>query len=145
MPTVTQIGQVVQSTESQQRINCALLKATVAQSSAEAEVYALTSAANNRIHLQSVIIGMGIDKSAEGIKLHLHTDSASSNAMVSKLGMLKKSTRIEFKYLHLQDLIESGLITVHKVGIRNKPSDVLTKFMPPSTPIKNLVTICQFS
>eukprot|EP00971_Amphidinium_carterae_P301663 5993225-Amphidinium_carterae.2 len=40
---------------------------TVAQSSAEAELYALTSAVNDLIHLQFVITEMGIMKSAEGI------------------------------------------------------------------------------
>eukprot|EP00971_Amphidinium_carterae_P102188 2022893-Amphidinium_carterae.2 len=54
---------------------------TVAQSSAEAELYALTSATNDLIHLQSVIIEMGIAKSTDGIKLHVYTDSASSKAM----------------------------------------------------------------
>eukprot|EP00971_Amphidinium_carterae_P066227 1311592-Amphidinium_carterae.1 len=86
---------------------------TIAQSSAEAELDALTSAANDLIHLQSVIIEMGIAKSTKGIKLHVHTDSASGKAMVSQLGMSKKSKHIELKYLHLQD--------------------IPTKFMPQST------------
>eukprot|EP00971_Amphidinium_carterae_P185330 3679791-Amphidinium_carterae.1 len=75
---------------------------------------------------------MGIAKSTDGIKLHVHTDSASSKAMVSKLGTSKKSKHIELKYPHLQGLVESGVIIVHKIGTQNNPSDILTKFMPQS-------------
>eukprot|EP00971_Amphidinium_carterae_P105257 2084258-Amphidinium_carterae.1 len=67
MPTVTQIGQVVQSAESQQLWGSSIVH------------YSRTQAT-------SVIIEMGIAKSTEGIKLHVHTDSASGKAMVSKLG-----------------------------------------------------------
>eukprot|EP00971_Amphidinium_carterae_P332560 6466782-Amphidinium_carterae.4 len=45
----------------------------------------------NSHHLQSVIMELGIIKSVEEIKLHLHPDSASGKAMVGKLGMSKKS------------------------------------------------------
>eukprot|EP00971_Amphidinium_carterae_P268371 5324559-Amphidinium_carterae.1 len=44
-------------------------QAAVVQSSADAELYALTSAANDLIHLQYVIIEMGIVKSAEVAKI----------------------------------------------------------------------------
>eukprot|EP00971_Amphidinium_carterae_P131285 2600380-Amphidinium_carterae.2 len=87
------------------------IQATVAQSSAGAELYALTSAASDLIHLQSVIIEMEIVKSAEGIKLHVHTDSASSKAMVGKLGMSRKSKHIELRHLHLHGLVGSGIIS----------------------------------
>eukprot|EP00971_Amphidinium_carterae_P044762 880512-Amphidinium_carterae.1 len=76
---------------------------------------------------------MGIAKSTDGIKLHVHTDSASGKAMVSKLGMSKKSKHIELRYLHLQGLVESGVITVHKISTLCNMSDVLTKFMPQFT------------
>eukprot|EP00971_Amphidinium_carterae_P004368 87407-Amphidinium_carterae.2 len=66
----------------------------------EAELYELTSAANNLIHLQSVV------KLVDGIKLHVHTDSASGKAM---------------------------RLTVHKIGTQNNSVDILTKFMPQST------------
>eukprot|EP00971_Amphidinium_carterae_P349203 6490894-Amphidinium_carterae.3 len=52
---------------------------------------------------------LGITKSVEGIKLHLHTDSAS----------------------------ESGVITVHKIGTLNNPSDIVTKFMPQASLTKH--------
>eukprot|EP00971_Amphidinium_carterae_P151964 3011714-Amphidinium_carterae.1 len=52
--------------------------------------------------------------------------------MVSKLGMSKKSKHIELRYLHLQGLVESGVITIHKIGTQNNPSDIFTKFMPQS-------------
>eukprot|EP00971_Amphidinium_carterae_P223684 4438370-Amphidinium_carterae.1 len=111
-------------------------QATIAQSSAEAELYALTSAANDLFHLQSVIM-LGMTKSVEGIKLHLHTDSASGKAMVSKLGMSKKPKHMGLRYIHLQDLVESRVITVHNIGTLNNPSDIFTKFMPQSTLTKH--------
>eukprot|EP00971_Amphidinium_carterae_P352716 6492713-Amphidinium_carterae.2 len=47
----------------------------------------------------------------EGLKLHVHNDSASGVAMASKLGMSKKSKHIdiEIRYLDLQGLVESGV------------------------------------
>eukprot|EP00971_Amphidinium_carterae_P285903 5676628-Amphidinium_carterae.1 len=96
-PTVTQPEQVVQSSESQLLWSASIVhnsrtQSTVPQSSAEAEHYALTSATNDLIHIQSVIM---------------------------KLGII--------------NLVESGVITVPKIGTQNNPSDILTKFMPPST------------
>eukprot|EP00971_Amphidinium_carterae_P103235 2043458-Amphidinium_carterae.4 len=106
MPTVTQIGQVVQSAQGQQLesyVSCGvhqlcttrglrqlLLKVQLRQNSMQSPVQIT--------HLQSVIIEMGMVKSAEGIKLHLRTDSASGKDIVSKLG-----------------LVESGVIAVHRV------------------------------
>eukprot|EP00971_Amphidinium_carterae_P045653 898400-Amphidinium_carterae.5 len=69
-------------------------QAIVAQSSVETELYALTSAADNLIHLQFVITEMGIVKSVEGVKLHLHTDSASGKAMVSKLACQRSQSTL---------------------------------------------------
>eukprot|EP00971_Amphidinium_carterae_P349847 6491257-Amphidinium_carterae.3 len=73
-------------------------------------------------------------------------NSASSKAMVSKLGTSKKSKHIELRYLHLQGLVESrviksGVITVHKIGTQNNPSDILTKFMPQSVLSKHFSKI----
>eukprot|EP00971_Amphidinium_carterae_P197612 3922073-Amphidinium_carterae.1 len=84
---------------------------------------------------------MGIAKSVEGIKLHVHTDSASGKAMVSKLGMPKKSKDIEFRYLHFQRLVASGVITVHKIGNNNNPSDILAKFMTQSVLSRHFIKI----
>eukprot|EP00971_Amphidinium_carterae_P204015 4048427-Amphidinium_carterae.2 len=40
---------------------------------------------------------------------------------------------IELKYLHLQGPVESGVITVDKIGTQNNASAILTKFTPQST------------
>eukprot|EP00971_Amphidinium_carterae_P097741 1934236-Amphidinium_carterae.1 len=60
---------------------------------------------------------LGIIKSREGLKLHLHTNSASSKAMVSKLGMSKNLNEVKGQ--------ESVLYI--KMGTQNNPSDIRTK------------------
>eukprot|EP00971_Amphidinium_carterae_P136265 2700047-Amphidinium_carterae.3 len=74
----------------------------VAQSSAEAEHYALTSAANDLIHLQPVIMELGAIESPQGIERHIHADS----------GMSETSKHMELRYLQLQSVVEK-----HSTGI----------------------------
>eukprot|EP00971_Amphidinium_carterae_P138901 2752827-Amphidinium_carterae.7 len=57
-------------------------QSTIAQSSAEAELYALTSASNELIHVQSVVMELGLASSSSNVKLHVHTDSASGKSMI---------------------------------------------------------------
>eukprot|EP00971_Amphidinium_carterae_P141886 2810534-Amphidinium_carterae.4 len=45
--------------------------------------------------------------------------------MFSKLGMSKKEQHIELKYLDLKGLVEAGVITMHKFGTQNNPSDMI--------------------
>eukprot|EP00971_Amphidinium_carterae_P010718 211687-Amphidinium_carterae.1 len=92
-------------------------QAIVAQRSPWAELYALTSAANELIHLQFMELGI--------IRSAVHTDSASCKAMVSKLGMSKTSKHIELTYLHLQSAWPTPLIR-----IRGSSSVDLTESSP---------------
>eukprot|EP00971_Amphidinium_carterae_P334455 6469759-Amphidinium_carterae.2 len=43
--------------------------------------------------------------------------SASGKAMIQNLGVIKKSKHIQLKYLHPQELVEQGVITLHKVKL----------------------------
>eukprot|EP00971_Amphidinium_carterae_P108906 2156641-Amphidinium_carterae.1 len=54
-------------------------------------------------------------------------------AIKESSSQLKASKQIELRYLHLQGLVKSGVITEHKIGTQNNPSDIVTKFMPQST------------
>eukprot|EP00971_Amphidinium_carterae_P034222 673849-Amphidinium_carterae.1 len=65
-------------------------QSTVAKSSAEADVYALTSASNELIHVQSVVMELGLASSSSNVKLHVHIDSASGKTLIQKLGISKK-------------------------------------------------------
>eukprot|EP00971_Amphidinium_carterae_P051605 1015711-Amphidinium_carterae.6 len=65
----------------------------VAQSSAEAELRAITSAKDEFIHVQSVVMELGLASSPSNMKLHVHTDSASGKAMIQKLGISKTSNK----------------------------------------------------
>eukprot|EP00971_Amphidinium_carterae_P054913 1082268-Amphidinium_carterae.1 len=112
-------------------------QSTIAQASAVAEVYAHTSAPNELIHVQLVVIELGLATSPSKVNLHAHTDSANGKAMTQKLGISKKSKHIQLKYLHLQELVEQGVITRHKVNSLLNPSDKITKFMPQATLTKH--------
>eukprot|EP00971_Amphidinium_carterae_P349082 6490838-Amphidinium_carterae.1 len=75
------------------------------------------------------------------VKRHVHTDSARGKAMIQKLGSSKKSQHVQLKYLHLQEPVEQGVITRHKVSSLLNPSDILTKLSPQVTMTKHFVMV----
>eukprot|EP00971_Amphidinium_carterae_P271732 5391999-Amphidinium_carterae.1 len=114
-------------------------QSTIAQSSAEAELYALTSASNELILVQSVVMELGLASSSSNVKLSLCSHRLSkwqSNDSETRDQQKVKThpTQVpSVKVLHLQELVEQGIITLHKVSSQLNPSDILTKFMPQVT------------
>eukprot|EP00971_Amphidinium_carterae_P266101 5278628-Amphidinium_carterae.4 len=80
---------------------------------------------------------LGLASSPSNVKLHVHTDSASGKTMIHKLGISKKSKHMQLKHFHLQELVEQGVITLHKVSSLVNQSDILAKFMPQVTMTKH--------
>ena len=97
------------------------MQTTVAQSSGEAEYYAMVRAAAEALGLQSIMKDRGWEA---GVRLWV--DSSAAKSMSARIG-LGKVRHMEVKFLWLQQAVKDKRIEVKKIpGVRN-PADALTK------------------
>ncbi len=102
-------------------------QATVALSSAEAELYALVKGASQTLG----IIAMGADF---GMTLdgRVHTDASAALGIVNRQG-LGKLRHISAQYLWIQDKVRTGDLAVNKVPGTDNPADLFTKHLCAET------------
>ena len=112
-------------------------QATIALSSAESELYAIGTAAQ-----ESLCIGNFIKEAFEvRINIRIHTDSSAAKSRPMREGTSKKAKHIELRHLFIQQLVKSKIISMHKVRSENNPSDLLTKFVSCDTLNKHLYNV----
>ena len=99
-------------------------QATVAMSSAEAELYALTKGAANTLGFIALAKDLGYSMSAM-----VHTDASAALGIVQRQG-LGKLRHVKVQYLWVQDRVRSGDLGVCKVPGKVNPADLLTKHLP---------------
>ena len=106
----------------------------IATSSAEAELYAISSTIADAIHLSQLIteiennIGVAtfdLDKHQPNIVLFC--DSSSATSLVQRIGINKRTKHIQLRFLWIQDLHQSGQLVLRRVSMDNKPADAFTK------------------
>ena len=106
----------------------------IATSSAEAELYALSSTVADAIHLKQLVteiennIGVAtfdLDKHQPNIVLSC--DSSSATSLVQKMGINKRTKHIQLRFLWIQDLHQSGHLLLRRVSTENNPADAFTK------------------
>ena len=93
----------------------------MAQSSGEAEYYALVRACSEGLGMQSVMRDLGW-----GAKTVVHIDSSAAKSVASRTG-LGKSRHMEFKFLWAQEAVRLKRFRVEKVRGASDPADLLTK------------------
>ena len=96
-------------------------QASIAQSSGEAEYYALVRAASEALGMKSIMNDLGWD-----CKIRLLVDSSAAKSIASRTG-LGKLRHLEIKFLWLQECVRRGKVIVSKVRGEVNPADVLTK------------------
>ena len=96
-------------------------QASIAQSSGEAEYYALVRAASESLGMQSLMRDMGWDA-----KIRLLVDSSAAKSIASRKG-LGKLRHPEIKFLWLQEAVRKKKVVLGKVRGGVNPVDVLTK------------------
>ena len=96
-------------------------QASIAQSSGEAEYYALVRAASEALGMRSIMNDLGWD-----CKFRLLVDSSAAKSIASRTG-LGKLRHLEIKLLWLQECVRRGKVVVSKVRGEVNPADVLTK------------------
>jgi hypothetical protein len=93
----------------------------IAQSSGEAEYYALVRAAAEALGLQSIMTDLGWRST-----IRLWVDSSAAKAIASRTG-LGRVRHMEVKFLWLQQAMRDKKFRLFKIAGKNNPADVGTK------------------
>ena len=107
----------------------------VAQSSGEAEYYAMTKAAAEGLGVQALMEDLGWKA-----KVRVWVDSSVAKSVASRVG-LGKLRHMEVKFLWLQQAVRDGRIAVRKVPGQRNPADVLTKPLARDDFLGKLATV----
>ena len=83
-------------------------QASVAQSSAESELYAMTQAAVESLAIKNFIQEFSSAILSTLVSIVIQTDSSAGRSMASRLGISRRSKPIELKYLWIQDEVKEG-------------------------------------
>eukprot|EP00971_Amphidinium_carterae_P049549 976624-Amphidinium_carterae.1 len=69
----------------------------------------------------------------QNVTMTINTDSSSSKAVASRLGLNRKTKHVQLKFLYIQDVVQRGELTIKKIPTTHNPADVLTKHLPATT------------
>ena len=98
-------------------------QATVALSSAEAELYALTKGAAQTLGIMSLMQDFGVTT-----KGWIHTDASAAIGIVQRQG-LGRLRHLKVQYLWVQDKVRGGDLGIAKVLGTQNPADLMTKHL----------------
>ena len=98
-------------------------QATIALSSAEAELYALTKGAAQALGFITLMADMGVR-----VRATVHTDASAAIGIARRAG-LGKLRHLNVRYLWLQHELQSPELTLHKVHGLSNPADLVTKHL----------------
>ena len=84
------------------------IQAVVALSSAESELYAIGTGAQEGLHIANFIKEATTTK----VNIRIHTDSTSGKSVATRIGSSKKAKHIDLKYLFIQQLVQSGILSI---------------------------------
>ena len=127
-------GQVAQTQGNRQADSSSQYKAVVALSSAESELYAIRTGAQEGLHIANFIKEATTTK----VNIRIHTDSTSGKSIATRIGSSKKAKHIDLKYLFIQQLVQNGILSIHKISTHDNPADILTKYVPAEVLNKHL-------
>ena len=101
---------------------------TISLSSGEAELYAIGAGAADSLFIR-LLEACLIPK----VHLFIHTDSTAGKSMASRYGTSRKTRHVQLRYLFVQELVTSGVITIRKVLGTLNNADILTKYVNKET------------
>ena len=107
-------------------------QATIALSSAEAELYALTKGAAQGLGMMTLMEDFGIPTAVT-----VHTDASAAIGIVRRAG-LGKLRHLNVRYLWLQSQVKQEAIGIQKVAGADNPADLVTKHLNAETMRKHM-------
>ena len=108
-------------------------QATVAMSSAEAELYALVKGAAQTLGMLSIGRDLGIPMQAT-----LHTDASAALSIIQRQGV-GKMRHVATQFLWIQEKTRRNAFDVAKIPGEDNPADILTKNVPADILQRHLV------
>ena len=101
-------------------------QATIALSSAEAELYAINTGATEALHIRNLLIELlNVNK----VNIKIHTDSSSGKSMATRIGSSRKAKHIDLRHLFIQQLIQHDYVRLIKIHTNDNPADIFTKYV----------------
>eukprot|EP00971_Amphidinium_carterae_P247523 4914834-Amphidinium_carterae.4 len=116
------------------------IQQTIAQSSAETELYAIGTTVNDVIYVRNLLHELHFTTDDQR-KPQIYTDSSSVRCLTQQLGLTKRTKHIDMRYLHVQQLQSDGELKIHKVSTENNPSDLMTKYLEATKTKKHSETL----
>ena len=98
-------------------------QATVAMSSAEAELFSMTKGTATTLGLMSVAKDLGMELNAT-----VHSAASAALAIAQRQG-LGKLRRLRVQFLWIQEKVRGGDVAIRKVDGKYNPADLLTKHL----------------
>ena len=86
-------------------LNFSRTQGSIALSSAEAELYAIGSGLQESLAIRHLLLEAELFKD---IRLVLYTDSTAGKSMATRLGASKKATRVELRFLYVQEVFSTS-------------------------------------
>ena len=105
---------------------------TIATSSGEAELYAITKAATQTVGIISIMQDFGITMTGK-----VWSDSTAAIGIVCRSG-LGRTRHIRVQYLWLQQEVEGGILSINKVDTKANVADLMTKSLKKEDVLKFL-------
>ena len=102
------------------------LQKVVALSSTEAEYMAATEAIKEAIWLKGITTELGFNSEI----VLVHCDNQSALHLMKNPMFHERSKHIDIKLHFIRDVIAKGEIQVKKIGTKENPADMLTKYVP---------------
>ncbi len=110
-------------------------QATVAKSSAEAELFSLTKGAATALGMISTAHDLGMRVDAK-----IHSDASAAIAIAQRQG-LGELRHLKVQFLWIQERIRRGDLAVQKVPGKDNPADLLTKHLSVQDMQRHLKTL----
>ena len=114
-------------------------QATVALSSGEAELYAIGLGVSESLFIRSFLFESQLSKNVNIIRIH--TDSTAGKSMATRFGTSKKTKHVQLRFLFIQELVASGVVSIKKVSGISNSSDVMTKYITKEVFQRHLMSL----
>ena len=101
-------------------------KATVSLSSAESEAKAIAKGCIEALYVKHLLE----HQTARPFKIEVWKDSSSANAIMQRLGLVRRAKHLEVQTMWVQQLAKIGLVSLNKLNTLENVTDLLTKHVP---------------
>ena len=111
-------------------------EATVALSSGEAELYAIGLGCRKVCSLGHYFLNPNFPKMIQNVNIR-----TAGKSMATRFGTSKKTKDVQLRFLFIQELVASGVVSIKKVAGTSNPSDVMTKYITKDVLQRHLMSL----